>query len=331
MGAATTKDLRWQSRPTTTSRRMSFEAALAELEQIVGKLEGGKAPLAESIAIYERGEALKAHCEALLKAAEARIEKITLPRRQAGRHRAARRLSSDCPWPPCAPGSPAFPHHPLDPVGRRRASARRRCSCSGRRRGRWASPGTPFALDSTKGGTFTQDDLKGTPSLVFFGYTFCPDVCPTTMAETTAWRQQLGLTPDQLRTIFVTVDPARDTLPVRQDYVEGVRPDHHRAGRRRRADRGGQGRRSASVGNQAPDADDNYLVNHTASVFLIGKNGEFEGTIAYGEDKAIGPRQDQAAGRRLSHGRASASTWRSKPAGWCPAGPGRATRSCAAR
>ena len=57
---------------------MSFEVALRELEQIVGKLESGQAPLAESIAIYERGEALKKHCETLLKAAEARIEKITL-------------------------------------------------------------------------------------------------------------------------------------------------------------------------------------------------------------------------------------------------------------
>jgi exodeoxyribonuclease VII small subunit len=59
-------------------KAMSFETALGELEQIVGTLEAGKAPLAESIAIYERGEALKSHCEALLKHAEARIEKITL-------------------------------------------------------------------------------------------------------------------------------------------------------------------------------------------------------------------------------------------------------------
>ncbi len=57
---------------------MSFEAALKELESIVGKLESGEAPLAESIAIYERGEALKAHCEQLLQQAEMRIEKITL-------------------------------------------------------------------------------------------------------------------------------------------------------------------------------------------------------------------------------------------------------------
>jgi exodeoxyribonuclease VII small subunit len=61
-------------------KSLSFEAALEQLEQIVQKLESGRAPLAESIAIYERGEALKAHCETLLKTAEARIEKITLSR-----------------------------------------------------------------------------------------------------------------------------------------------------------------------------------------------------------------------------------------------------------
>jgi len=61
-------------------KAMSFERALEELETIVQKLESGRAPLQESIAIYERGEALKAHCDALLKTAEARIEKITLSR-----------------------------------------------------------------------------------------------------------------------------------------------------------------------------------------------------------------------------------------------------------
>lgn len=57
---------------------MSFEAALAELESIVERLETGKVGLEESIAIYDRGNRLKQHCERLLKAAEARIEKITL-------------------------------------------------------------------------------------------------------------------------------------------------------------------------------------------------------------------------------------------------------------
>ena len=62
---------------------LSFEKALGELEAIVQKLEGGNVPLEDSIAIYERGEALKTHCEALLKAAEMRIEKITLRNGQA--------------------------------------------------------------------------------------------------------------------------------------------------------------------------------------------------------------------------------------------------------
>lgn len=57
---------------------LTFEKALAELEQIVGRLERGDVPLAESIAIYERGEALKQHCELLLKEAEMRVEKIRL-------------------------------------------------------------------------------------------------------------------------------------------------------------------------------------------------------------------------------------------------------------
>ncbi|ABS62402.1 exodeoxyribonuclease VII, small subunit [Parvibaculum lavamentivorans DS-1] len=58
--------------------KLSFEEALAQLEKIVGQLESGEAPLEKSIELYERGTALKAHCETRLKAAEARVEKITL-------------------------------------------------------------------------------------------------------------------------------------------------------------------------------------------------------------------------------------------------------------
>jgi exodeoxyribonuclease VII small subunit len=59
-------------------KKLTFEKALAELEQIVQKLEGGAVPLEESVTIYERGEALKRRCEELLRQAEARVEKITL-------------------------------------------------------------------------------------------------------------------------------------------------------------------------------------------------------------------------------------------------------------
>jgi exodeoxyribonuclease VII small subunit len=62
----------------TDIRKMPFERAIEELETIIKRLEEGKVPLEESVTIYERGEALKQRCEELLKAAEARVEKITL-------------------------------------------------------------------------------------------------------------------------------------------------------------------------------------------------------------------------------------------------------------
>jgi exodeoxyribonuclease VII small subunit len=63
--------------PKVDVRKLSFERAIEELESIVTRLEGGKVPLEESVAIYERGEALKRRCEELLRQAEARVDKIT--------------------------------------------------------------------------------------------------------------------------------------------------------------------------------------------------------------------------------------------------------------
>ena len=147
--------------------------------------------------------------------------------------------------------------------------------------------GSPFALESTKGGTFTQADLKGTPSLVFFGYTFCPDVCPTTMADIVNWRGELGgLGPDKLRTIFVTVDPHRDTQQVLTDYLGSF--DSNVIGLY--GDDAATTAAKASFGvfseNGTPDKTGNYPVNHTADVFLIDASGHYQGTISYGEAKA---------------------------------------------
>ena len=145
--------------------------------------------------------------------------------------------------------------------------------------------GQSFELASTQGGTFTQDSLKGVPSLIFFGYTFCPDVCPTTLAETTAWREQLDLTPEQLRIIFVTVDPARDDLDTVKGYVEGFDPsiiglvgDETQTN----AVKAAFGVFGEKAEGSAAD-DPYYLVDHTALTFLIGADGSFEGTVAYEE------------------------------------------------
>lgn len=143
--------------------------------------------------------------------------------------------------------------------------------------------GQEFALASTKGGSFTQNDLRGTPSLIFFGYTFCPDVCPTTLAETTAWRAQLGLDEEDLRIVFVTVDPERDTLEMVKNYVEGFDPSviglvgDDAATTQAKSAFGVFSEKAGDVESEF------YLVNHTALTFLIDRNGQFQGTIAYEE------------------------------------------------
>ena len=148
-----------------------------------------------------------------------------------------------------------------------------------------------FALQSTTGGSFTDASLKGVPSLVFFGYTFCPDVCPTTLAEMTAIRDQLGIGPDKLRIIFATVDPERDTLAAMTSYLAGY-------------GEGIVGLTGSSAEVTAAEAafgviaerrenetePEFYFMDHTATVFLLNADGQFEGTIAYGEghDTAVG-------------------------------------------
>ncbi len=87
-----------------------------------------------------------------------------------------------------------------------------------------ASIGGPFALEDQNGKPFTDRDMKGRPHLVFFGYTHCPDVCPTTLFEISELIKKLG--PDAARAgvIFITVDPERDTPAVMKDYLSNFDP-----------------------------------------------------------------------------------------------------------
>ncbi|MDR3475288.1 MAG: SCO family protein [Devosia sp.] len=145
--------------------------------------------------------------------------------------------------------------------------------------------GAPFTLQSTAGGAFTQASLKGSPTLLFFGYTFCPDVCPTTLAELATLRQQLDLGPDKLKIVFATVDPARDTIKQLQGYLAGFgTPIIGLSGTDAEVE---QAKAAFGVySKKGPDdGTGTYLVDHTATVFLLGRDGEFEGTLAYGEDQ----------------------------------------------
>ncbi len=145
--------------------------------------------------------------------------------------------------------------------------------------------GGEFTLQSTAGGEFSDRDLAGTPSLVFFGYTFCPDVCPTTLAETTGWRAELGLDESDLRIIFVSVDPERDTLENMKEYVSIFgSPVIGLTGTPEQVEAAKTAFGVFSEKVEDPGVAD-YLVNHTASVLMIDGDGNFLGTIVYEENR----------------------------------------------
>ncbi|HWA19280.1 MAG TPA: SCO family protein [Devosia sp.] len=144
----------------------------------------------------------------------------------------------------------------------------------------------PFTLSSTTGRQFSNADLKGLPTLLFFGYTFCPDVCPTTISDTLKWRSDLGIGYDTLRTIFVTIDPERDTVDILKSYVGAFDPGiEGLVGTAAETDTV-----RSIFGVVAEKGEDDgsgfYLVNHTATLFLIGADGSYQGTVAYGEETA---------------------------------------------
>lgn len=143
--------------------------------------------------------------------------------------------------------------------------------------------GHPFALTSTEGGRFTDADLKGTPTLMYFGYTFCPDVCPTTLAALVGWREQLGLSPDKLRIVFVTVDPERDTLDKLKNYLSGFGTPI--IGLHGTETETAQAKKAYGVVSSKSEGatPEDYLVNHTASVFVMDENGRFASSIDYKE------------------------------------------------
>ena len=87
-----------------------------------------------------------------------------------------------------------------------------------------AAIGGPFRLINQDGSTVTDQDLKGRPFLVFFGFTHCPEVCPTTLFEISEVLRKLGPDADRVRAMFVTVDPERDTPKSLKDYLSSFDP-----------------------------------------------------------------------------------------------------------
>lgn len=141
--------------------------------------------------------------------------------------------------------------------------------------------GGPFTLIDQKGETVTEAALKGHPSAMFFGYTFCPDVCPTTLLAATNWLKALGPDGDKLKVYFVTVDPERDTEAQMAAYLGAFDPRiTGLTGSRPAIDAMLKEYRvySKKVGDGA-----DYAMDHTAAVYLLDANGQLVGTVDYQE------------------------------------------------
>lgn len=145
-----------------------------------------------------------------------------------------------------------------------------------------AAIGGPFELVDGNGETVTDATFAGKPLVLFFGFTYCPDVCPTTLSELQGWIEALGPDADKLNYAFVTVDPERDTPDVMRDYVWAF--DTRIApltGSREQIDAVIKAYRVYA--KKVPLDDGDYTMDHSAAVYLMNSDNKFVGTIAYAE------------------------------------------------
>lgn len=144
-----------------------------------------------------------------------------------------------------------------------------------------ASIGGPFNLQGPDGRRVTERDFAGKPFAVFFGFTNCPDVCPTTMLELSNRMRGLGADADKLRLVFITVDPEQDTAAHLKKYVENFDP--RIVGLTGTADEIADVAKKYRAIYRKVQTSSGYTMDHTATVFLMDKAGKFAGTLAYQE------------------------------------------------
>ena len=137
-----------------------------------------------------------------------------------------------------------------------------------------AAIGGPFQLTDQHGKAVTDKNLKGKPTLIFFGYTHCPDVCPTSLFEISEVLRVMGKDADKVNAVFISVDPERDTPATMKDYLSSFDP--HLEGL------SGDPAETAKVitsyrvyAKKVPTKDGDYTMDHTALIYLMDKDGKF--------------------------------------------------------
>lgn len=154
-----------------------------------------------------------------------------------------------------------------------------------------SSIGGPFTLVGSDGKPFSSTRLAGKPFAIFFGFTNCPDVCPTTLGRMVRLRQELGASDQPFEIVFVTVDPDRDGPAEVGKYAELFKsPIIGLTGSAAQIER--VKKQFGIFSTKVPDGSAGYSVDHTATVLLFDRDGRFTSTIAPEE-------QDQAALAKL--------------------------------
>ncbi|MEN3792236.1 SCO family protein [Fulvimarina sp. MAC3] len=146
-----------------------------------------------------------------------------------------------------------------------------------------SAPTGPLAMTNQNGEPVSQSLFEGKPTALFFGFTHCPEVCPTTLAELSAAMNELGPKADDLNVIFVTVDPERDTPDVLADYVAAF-DDRIVALTGSHEQMDAMAQDWGVYYKKVPLDSGGYTMDHTSTVFLLNRSGEFTGTIGFGED-----------------------------------------------
>lgn len=138
-----------------------------------------------------------------------------------------------------------------------------------------------YSLTTTSGEPFTENTLAEGPSMVFFGFTHCPDVCPTTLGDILAWQEELPEAKD-MNIFFVTVDPERDTAEILGEYVGWVDGVEGVTGAPDEVEKALQAFRIYA--SRVPLEGGDYTMDHSASVLLFDKSGRYSDRIRYQEE-----------------------------------------------
>lgn len=138
-----------------------------------------------------------------------------------------------------------------------------------------------FMLQNAEGATVSLDAYEGKVIPIYFGYTFCPDVCPVTMANLARAQEQVDEDGDAMQVLMITVDPQRDTPAVVQDYVSSFHPTF--VGLSGSEEQIAAATEPFGVFYQATEGSEatGYLVDHTARIFVIDKSGALRVTYPY--------------------------------------------------